>query len=305
MNLIRALYKLGLISLLIPLAFAQELPCDQQVVVNVRSSTGEFLPDLTPSSFHANIGGHEASVASANVFMGSNRLILALDASGSMTTEGNMSRWNAIKDLVEQIVYSAPPSTSLALLVFNSQTVRKLEFGHSRNELQAAIEKLPDAHGMTSLWSSLLEASEMFGSQAPGDAVLVISDFEDNTHKANAAKVQSAFLDKRIRLFGLGIGTFDHYLFNAEDREGQEDFFALVKQSGGNLIKSISESDKDLSIFSKQLFDQIGRFYVLTLTPSVALTKPGRLNLSVVAPNGRKEKGIALAYPERSRSCIR
>lgn len=299
----RALYISILLCVCLVFAatsFAQP-SCDEQIIVNVRDSRGGFVSDLQASSFYAKVGGHEAAVTSANVFTGSNRLTLVIDASGSMTSDHDMRRWSAIKTFTEQIVASVPTSTELAMLVFNRQTIRKVEFGHSRKELLDTIEQLPDANGMTDLWTSLLEASKMFGSPAPGDAVPVISDFVDNTHKTNAAKVRSAFLDNRIRLFGVGIGSLDHYLVIAEDREGQDDFFALIKQTGGDVIHDIGKYRGDPLL--PQLFDEPGRFYVLKITPSSPLQKPESLNLSIFPDDHKRNKGISLYYPEKVFHC--
>lgn len=274
--------------------------CEQQIVVNVRDSKGEFLSGLDTSSFHANVGGHEAVVTSAGVFAGSNRVILVLDASGSMGGDRNMKRWHAIKTFAKQIVALAPASTELAMLIFNRKIVRKVEFGHSRKELLDTIEQSSDANGMTALWTSLLEASEMFSTPLPGDSVLVVSDFVDDTHKTNVATVQSAFVNKRIRLFGAGIGSFDHYLADAEDREGQDKFFALVKQTGGDVI-DVGEHRDDRLL--QQLFDEPGKFYVLKITPTVPVQKPERLTLGLVTGTGNKNKGITLYYPQRFVPC--
>jgi len=280
-------------------SFAQP-SCDQQITVNVRDSRGEFVTDLQASSFHVKVGGQEAAVTSATMFAGSNRLTLVIDASGSMGGR-DMKRWRAIKALTSQIVASVPTSTDPAMLVFNRQTIRKVEFGHSRKELLDTIEQMPDANGPTALWTALLEASTMFGRPAPGNAVLVISDFVDNTHKTNSAKVRSAFLENRIRLFGVGIGSSDHYLAIAEDREGQDDFFALVKQTGGDVIQDVGMYRGDALL--RQLLDEPGRFYVLKIAPPSPLQKPERLNLSIFADDHKRNKGMSLYYPERVSQC--
>lgn len=280
-------------------SFAQP-SCDQQITVNVRDSRGEFVTDLQASSFHAKVGGHEAAVKSANMFAGSNRLTLVIDASGSMGGR-DMKRWRAIKALTSQIVASVPTSSDLAMLVFNRQTIRKVEFGHSRKELLDTIEQLPDANGMTALWTALLEASTMFGRPAPGNAVLVISDFVDNTHKTNAAKVRSAFLENKVRLFGIGIGSVDHHLVIAEDRERQDDFFALVRQTGGDVIQDVGAYRGDASL--RQLLDEPGRFYVLKIAPRSSLQKPERLNLSIFADDHERNMGMSLYYPEKVSQC--
>jgi len=298
----RALYTRFLLCLCVFRAgtsFAQP-SCDQQITVNVRDSRGEFLSDLQASSFHAKVGGHAAFVTSANVFTGPTRLILVLDASGSMGGR-DMKRWRAIKALTSQIVASVPTSTDLALLVFNRQIVRKVEFGHSRKELLDTIEQLPDANGMTALWTALLEASTIFVRPAPGNAVLVISDFVDNIHKTHADKVRSAFVENKVRLFGVGIGSLDRHLVVAEDRERQDDFFALVRQTGGDVIQDVGTHGGDRLL--RQLLDEPGRFYVLKIASPFPLKKPERLNLSIFADAHKRNKGISLHYPEKVSQC--
>jgi hypothetical protein len=110
-------------------SFAQS-SCDRRITVNVRDLKGEFVPGLEASSFQAKVAGHEASITSEGVFAESNRVILVLDASGSMSS-GDEERWNATKNFAEKIVAFAPPTSRLALLIFNTKTIVKLGFDHS------------------------------------------------------------------------------------------------------------------------------------------------------------------------------
>jgi len=217
-----------------------------------------------------------------------------------MSDGGNIERWNAIKNLTEQIVYFAPPSTSLALLIFNSQTVRKLDFGYSRKELLDAIEQVPHVHGLTALWDSLLQASEMFRDAALGDAVLVISDFGDSASKGKLGEVRKAFAANGVRIVGLDI--VDHYFASEEEHLGPANLFDLATGTGG--MPMIVDSLTDVPNTLKRLFDAIGKFYVLRITPSVPLQKPERLSLRLMAKDGKKNKGIiSLYYPEKVSHC--
>jgi hypothetical protein len=281
-------------------SFAQS-SCDLHIVVNVRDSRNGFVSDLHAASFHAKVAGREAVVTSADAFAGTNRVILMLDASGSMSGDHDMRRWKLIKAFTEEIAASAPMSAKLAIVVFNTEVIRKVEFGHSRKELLAAIEQTPNAAGRTSLWKSLLDASQMFGDPAPGDAMLVISDFGDNASKGKSTDMQRAFAAKGIRLFGIGI--FDHYFATEEERLGPEDFFALVKGTGGDVIKEIGQYRYNETGLLKLLFDQIGRFYVLKITPPSPLQKPERLNLSIFPDDHKRNKGMSLYYPEKVSQC--
>lgn len=285
----------------VTLSFAQPT-CEQQILVNVRDSKGEFVPDLQPSSFRAKVAGHEVSVTLASVAARPTRLILVIDASASMTADRDTRRWMAIKSFAEQIIASAPPSIELAVVVFNTQVIRKVDFGHPRRELFAAIEQLPNAKERTLLWNSIREAIQMFGDSAPGDAVLVISDFGDNLSKAKPVEVQRAFLAKGIRLFGVGV--FDQYAQSMEELNGKYDFFDAAKQTGGDVIKEIGKYRYNEAGLLKLLFDEIGRVYILNISMSAALLKPERLNLSVVETDVKKRKGIVLYYPQRLAPCV-
>jgi len=266
-------------------------------VVSVRNAKGNFVSNLQPAAFFAKIGGREASVTSASVFAGPIRLIIVLDASGSMSGHGDMRRWKAIKSFTEHMVASAPASVKMAMLVFNTHVIRKVEFGHSRTEVLAAVEELPDAKERTSLWDSLLETSVMFGDPAPGDAMLVMSDFGDNVSKANVAEVQRAFVAKGIRMFGVGIY---HPFANHEEN----DLLAIVRQTGGDAITDIGKYRYAEAGFIKQLFDKVGTFYVLKITSSAPLPKRDRLDLSVLAGDGKKSKRVVLHYPQQLTACF-
>ena len=219
-----------------------------------------------------------------------------------MSGDANMRRWKLTKSFTEQLIASAPPSIQISIVVFNTQIIRRVAFGHSRNELLAAIDQSPNANGGTSLWNSLLEASDMFSKPVPGDTMLVISDFGDNAKKSNAAEVQRALLARGVRMFGVGI--LGHYFASEEERESTADLFALVKETGGDAIEDVVGYRGDLPGLLTQLFDKMGRFYVLSVTPSSPLLKRERLNLSLIASNGKKNKGVVLYYPQHLNPCI-
>jgi hypothetical protein len=289
--------------------------CNQEIVVNARNSKGEFVSDLDASSFQVKVGGHEASVTSAGIFAGTNRVILVLDASGSMGSgDKDMRRWNAVKNFAEQIVEFAPPSSRLALVIFNREIIVKLGFEYSRNDLIAAIDRVPEAKEQTALWKSVVGASEVFGNVSQGDSMVVISDFGDNTHKTDAAEVQKTLTAKGFRMFGIGI--FGYYFSSQEERDGPDILFALAKETGGDTITfplsngTGGEVRREIGLLHENvpglltwLFDRIGKFYDLKITPSAPLSRRERLNLSLAAENGKKNKRIVLYYPRYLNPC--
>jgi len=279
-------------------SFAQS-SCDRRIVVNVRGSKGEIVSDLEQSSFQAKIGGHDATVTSESVFSGFNRVILVLDASGSISS-GDKDHWVAIKNFAKQIIAFAPPTSRLALVMFNTQIIVKLGFDHARNELAAAIDQVSDAKALTDLWGSLLEASDLFGDASIGDSMVVISDFGDmGKHKPSEG--QRALVIRGIRMFCIGV--FDHYFHSKEESLGPGECASLAQQTGGDSIKDLREFHGEMRDLLSWLFDRISTFYVLKVTPSAPILKRERLNLSLVADDGKKNKGISLYYPQQVFPC--
>src|ERR1039458_8091294 len=75
-------------NLLLP---AQQIPdcLKRTLIVNVRDRTGKLVGDLNRSSFRASLHGRQIGISSAKVRTGPRRLVLLLDASGSVNKENH------------------------------------------------------------------------------------------------------------------------------------------------------------------------------------------------------------------------
>jgi len=222
-------------------------------VVNVRDSRGAFVANLPISSFYVRVGGREATVSSANAFNGTNWLIMIVDASASLSGDASNEQelWRAIKNLSEQLITLAPPSTKLALVVFSERVLRRLDFGHSRQELVTTIEQLPAPTGKTALWDSLLEPGSIFSDPIPGDAVVAISDGGDDFSKSRSRDVQSVFVAEGVRIFAIGLRH--SYSESEEELIGGQDFARVAKPTGGNTGKQILNLQKSSQFLVRQV----------------------------------------------------
>jgi len=131
--------------------------------------------------------------------------------------------------------------------------------------------------------------------------VLVISDFADSVSKGKQGELRNAFTTNGIRVVGIGI--FDHHVATEEERLGPGNLLDLATETGG--MPMIVDSLTDVPNILKWLFDAIGKFYVLRITLSVPPKKPERLNVRLMADDGKKNKGISLYYPDKVSQCHR
>lgn len=301
-----------LFSLVIP-SFAQSR-CEQQIVVNVRDRHGEFVPKLVASSFKLTVAGVDADASSANISSGINRVVVVLDASGSMGA--SQAFWAATNTLAQKVVASAPTTTDLGLVILSENSPRAINFGLPRKELIAAIQQFKVAKGKTALWDSLMTAAAMFGDAKPGDAVVLISDGGDNLSRTSPDTVERTFRTKKIRMFLMGVhGSLfplgGLLVRGEEERVGSESLANMAKESGGDTSFDVSRFRTDLKTsdpslvlkIAAQFLDEASHYYVVHLTAKPEILKPKRLNISVVTTDDLPRKGVRATYPQQLLPC--
>jgi len=95
---------------------AQEPPCLQRTAVaNVLTEAGQQVADVPASSFRGTFRGKPVRVVSATRDLGPRRIVVLLDASGSM---GQPGKWELARGAVREIVLTSPAEYQIAFLIF-------------------------------------------------------------------------------------------------------------------------------------------------------------------------------------------
>jgi len=156
----------GLLILLIPLvawdALGQESPCStRSILVNVVDQEGRPVQDLRGDNFRAKYHGHPVHILSASLDAQPRRIVLLLDASGSMQ---DALKWGAQERLARDIVRGLPNS-SFALMIFTSKVQDKMGFAlgpvalaKKLDNLPSEIQAIPKDERHTALYDAILAA---------------------------------------------------------------------------------------------------------------------------------------------------
>ena len=192
------LFSLFLVA---PVATAQD-PCTHRVVpISIVQKNNVLMPDLTPTDFRAEIDGKRIPIGSVSNIVQPHRILLLLDASGSMG-----DRWAAALVLADQLAEAELSDISFGLYVFGEKAGEEVGFGVDNRAVVAMLHeiaagKVGRVGGRTPLRDAIISSLSTFPKLGPGDVIFAITDGGDNDDKSNYGDLLPALLRKKVRLF--------------------------------------------------------------------------------------------------------
>jgi Mg-chelatase subunit ChlD len=286
---------------------AQQTPdcLKRLLIVNVRDQTGRLVSDLNPSSFRASLQGQQVRIPSATVRTGQRRVVLLLDASGSVNKENHML--DAARLIAGNLLLKAPAELHLALVVFSDHIVDTIDFTHPPSEIVLRLAGLEEGRGRTAILDALAYSATLLGPNLPGDAVYLISDGADNASHVRLRDVKAEFLARGIRIFAARLPG-SRYFPTEEERAGPVLLEDLTNTTGGAIVEfdgSPSARDREhLRGVLDHEYDQMAHFYELEVEFQSGLKQERRLGLEIVDEHGKKRKDIQMFYPQKLLPCL-
>lgn len=192
-------------------------------------------------SLAVQVGGKPATVVSRETIDSPHRVLLVLDASGSMAGRGSDTRkitaeWAGTLRIARSIVEGLPAQDEVALVVFSDDISKEASFELRRPDLLQQLAELEfhPPHGRTALLDALGRATQLFGQGHPGDTIIVISDGGDNRSRSTAGVMERNLLLRGIRVFALAFDDQDPR--TPEERAGVPMLQELSTVTGGDAI---------------------------------------------------------------------
>jgi len=287
---------------------AQEPPCMQRTVVaNVLTEAGQPVADVPASSFRGTFHGKSVRVLSATRDLGPRRVVVLLDASGSMLDGG--AKWQLARRAVSDILNALPAKDQIALLVFAAKVDAVVGFSEGRQAiadriaaLEAGRKSFPKGSRNTALLDAMLEGLSLLQPAQRGDVIYLISDGGDNISRAKPDKVERALLATGVRLFALGFvdpsgyrsRTLDELIGSSLLHDFPEDTGGALLILEGYSFEGKREAELNLSL--RRLYSQMTQYYRLEVALTEPIDKPGRWKLKLVDDNGKEVKLWHPAY---------
>jgi len=316
---------------------AQDNACRRQsLMASVIDAQGTPVPGLSRANFSARFRGKPVNITFAELDTHTRRIVILLDASGSMLAE----RWKPALDAVEDVLTKVPARIPIALSVFSDKAESKISFSQGRAAIAAELvvlrggrKALPKGKRQTALWDSVLDALEMFGTPHLGDIIYAITDGEDKESRHGSRFVEQTLSYSGIRLFAfldlvrpqgdVGIRLMDKpgpYTSQIGDlREAVQTTSGFLVHYGGDRPAIDPRTDPDV-LFAQQeatmkaerhlfprealdaLYRQMEVFYRLDVELPEAVDKPRDWDLKLEG-SGESKKVWNLVYPRKLMPC--
>jgi hypothetical protein len=288
-----------------------------QLVVNVRDANGKFIADLPPSAFVIKAHGESIPIKKVSAEPVPHRVILMLDASGSMTS--NAHTWGITRLIAGDILAAAGSTHGVAMIVFGGKVQQTLDFSHSGSEILQWLRQhqdpetiIPKGERTTALFDSILFAANLFGAPMPGDAIYLVTDGGDNHSDHHSSEVQEVLRAKGVRFFSFLL--FGKFVPTEEELLGPPLMKELSDATGGvtlNVMDTTLNGSYDLSPKGREklteslayLYDLISRFYQVEVEMPAKFDKKQRLSIEIANKKGSKRKDVRVWYPNYLAPC--
>lgn len=263
--------------------FGQE--CRVTTTLRLSDDRGQVPLNITAEQLRAEIDGVPAKVIS---FSEGPRpvTILLVDVSGSMHDV-----WSQSVAAAKQLAANA--GERVAVVVFRDEI---LEYASGREATNKLLDRLSAQYlrkGGTALNDALINTGGKV--KVRDTALVVISDGDDDASRYSSDQTLHMFLQNRWpAVFGL---VLDY----KGDHTHRGRFNKIVVGTGG--VAAYPRSASEVSEAASELSAEINAPFNITLQTPQPISKPTKLELEVVAPDGKPRRDIQIAHVAEITAC--
>jgi hypothetical protein len=301
---------------------AQQADCRQRTLpVNVVYRDGLRVGGFAPQDFRGTLRGKPVEIVSLQQDSRPRRIVILLDASGTMVQPAR--NWAWARAMAGYFAAVAPARSSLGQIVFSGQVNQKVDLTTDHKGFVEALTSLPqkgkDLPGRTrgtALWDAILEGLAMLGQPQPGDAIFVIAGAGDSSGRAKGRQVEAKLAAAGVRLFAAVVSDNFTEIYQTKEFTTVKELGAVVKTTGGETIYISPEAyspdppteanePERTEVFEKtrRLAQLMDSFYQMTILLPAEPDKAREWKLEIAPSSKFKRRDYQLIYPRKLAPC--
>jgi von Willebrand factor type A domain len=310
------------------LGWAQQDGCRERTVpVTILNPDGSSPQGLGTTTFEASYKGKPVVIKSVTIDQRQRRILLLMDASGSLLGEDSVDARLAM-DVADDLVDNIPGPSEIGFASFSMKIEQSLaptvDRAKVKNEIanlrssRAAMQK--QGNRLTALWDAILENSKLLNSHQIGDVIFVITDGETDAGKTKASEVARTLLAAGTRLYTVEIRRGDILGGQAimQLQGGLNEFDQVLSETGGIAVippprspfftRELTSMDKSgkaswMRVALNSQYRQMLFFYRIEVELPESVRKAESWHLHVMSPEKPMKKDLVLIYPEKLAPC--
>ncbi len=305
-------------------AVAQEKDCSNYLIpLLVRTPEGEIIRNVSPSDLVLKFSGNVVPIDGLHNESRPRRIVILLDASGSMNHEGSGLSWKQALAAAAHLGSLANGHAQLALLIFNEQVVEQIPFEQGNSRIINRLAELASdanferskVHGKTAINDAIDNAFSLLGLPRTADSLYIVSDGINTAGHTPSRELETKVLSSGVRVFSIILrpaqGWESHR--RLEDVLGTGPDLLMLSRITGGASMSVDEEETKLSFdVGKKLSSPAlsGLFFagmfdneLLQFTISGQIPKKRELKIELSATGKAHRKGAQFSYPNQLYVC--
>lgn len=302
----------------------QDPGCQRRVFpVSVADRNGAPIRDLTVADFQAEFRGKPVQLLSLTRDTRSRRVVILLDASGSMAGLDEGRPWNLARTLAAHIAETRMQNTSVALLIFGDKVYEQHDFSESSEVLAARLREIAkdpayvkkEIRGRTALLDTIMVALRLLAPPRSDDVIYAITDGGDNSSHASQNEVERTLVSSKVRFYASIIASGSRGR-TPEELAGPGQLRELADATGGFAFEPLppflfgpvrykldEKERKALGSTLIGLYRLMLENYLLEVEIPAPVDKWRRWKLEIGKEKRRQFKDAAVGYPRELGPC--
>jgi von Willebrand factor type A domain len=301
-------------------SLAQDDTCSKFLIpLTVRDTRGEVIHDFSAHDLEIKVNGNIQQAESIRRDNRPRRIVILLDASGSMRGFGAESPWRQAVSSAQMVTNLSEGRAQVALLIFNEMVGEEIGFARDNTAIIKRVNALQkdqefrdhSVQGTTHLFDTVSHALQLLKHPSSADTIYIASDAGENKSHLMHEDIQRELGESGVRVFlTLLINPPNYRGRSPEEISGPQDTSTLVERTGGERM-SLTRNEISLGFQTKPNRTPLERMYYqglfdndllqIQLAPPQSKKRDLKIALS---PAGRDHlKGAQLFYPRQLYTC--
>jgi hypothetical protein len=304
---------------------AEDFSCPRRTLpVALRDQQNLPMQNVSVSDLAAKVRGKSIKILSLAPDTRPHRLVLILDASGSMGSKADESPVFALEFALARHFFDVNRQRSeMALVIFNRDVTETIDFAQGTSAVGDKLQQISSDHnyvktnvkGRTALRDAIVAGLQLLRHPSSADALYVLTDGGDNASKHSAADLTQRLAVTRVRLFAILLRQDFRNSIRAPDESDPDELSKIAEKSGGEILSAAAWHGKQMALSADsearlkssetllRLYQAILADELLEIELPFPIGKNEHWELKLSDSAGRQWKGSHITYPTTLVKC--